>query len=186
MVKPLAWIAAAAMLLLIGRCSAPDTTDQERANWRREARAEVNKKNLVIDSLTELGLEHKQRADSLETVTRSHFVKVEHDTTFIPLPDTSPSDSVRYWKAKAEGYRDAYLGQIQVTISERLRAEAAEAARDSSQSDNRALKILLSQGVAISEASECKVAGFIPCPSRTVTGALLFVSGVVLGVELGK
>lgn len=165
--------AAAAALLLIGRCSAPDIPNWEREAWRRASRSALNKKNVVIDSLVELGESHKLRADSLERIAVSRFMKAESRPDTTTPPEANPSDSVRYWRSQSEyersqkeTYREAYLGQVQVTISERLRASVAEEARDSLMVVNSALKGLLARGVELSEKADrgCRVLYLLPCP----------------------
>jgi hypothetical protein len=178
-INPFLVFGAAAALLLIGRCSAPDVSSRERENWRNESRLAIARKNLVIDSLIERGLALEQLAARQQAKVDTVVRVVEA----IPEPDTTPSDSARYWKAKAEGWETAYRGQVEVTISERLRASLAEEARDSLRVERDHLKNLLAQGVHLDQG-ECEIIFGINCPSRMTTGALALVGGVLLGVSL--
>ena len=180
-VSPWVIFGAAAALLLIGRCSAPDVSSEERERWRAGTRLALAKKDLAIDSLTERGLELERRA-ARQQATVDTVVRVVENVT---PPDTTASDSVRYWKAKADGWESAYRGQVEVTISVRLRAVTAEMARDSLRVERDQLKALLAQGVEL-DNGECEIIFGINCPSRTVTGALALVGGILIGLEISR
>ena len=180
-INPFLIFAAAAALLLVGRCSAPDVSSQERERWRAGTRLALAKKDLAIDSLTERGLELERRATQ-QQATVDTLVRVVETVT---PPDTTPSDSVRYWKATAQGWEAAYRGQLEVTISERLRATVAEEARDSLRVERDQLKAFLAQGLKL-DKGECEIIFGINCPSRNVTGALALVGGILIGVEISR
>ena len=180
-INPFLIFGAAAALLLIGRCSAPDVSSEERANWRAESKLAIAKKDILIDSLVEAGLEH-QREDARRQAKVDTLVQVVENVT---PPDTTASDSVRFWKAKADGWESAYRGQVEVTISVRLRAVTAEMARDSLRVERDQLKALLAQGVEL-DNGECEIIFGINCPSRNVTGALALVGGILIGLEISR
>lgn len=118
------------------------------------------------------------RLDSLASAQREVAREAARLRGLIPAPDSTVRDSLRYWRETASSAL-AEVGALRATVATqdsvylvqvgRIARLTAEAQQDAAHiaAQDRTIASLTARLSLTTPARECRIAGLLPCPSRT-------------------